>query len=138
VPSLAARRGWLHECRYRRSIVAVDRMPLIRPAKPRPPDIGTVTSRFGGIASLLRLLTRRLAAPMSAVGRLLRRMAVGKAASLESPYVFPHTAGPNVGEPIRDIKNGFHKAMKLAAIEGFTWHDLRHTFASWLMIVAPH
>jgi len=75
---------------------------------------------------------------MSAVGRLLRRMAVGKAASLESPYVFPHTAGPNVGEPIRDIKNGFHKAMKLAAIEGFTWHDLRHTFASWLMIVAPH
>ena len=56
------------------------------------------------------------------------------AASLESPYVFPHTAGPNVGEPIRDIKNGFHKAMKLAAIEGFTWHDLRHTFASWLMM----
>jgi len=53
---------------------------------------------------------------MSAVGRLLRRMAVGKAASLESPYVFPHTAGPNVGEPIRDIKNGFHKAMKLAGL----------------------
>ena len=38
------------------------------------------------------------------------------------------------GEPVQDIKNGFHAALELAGIEDFTWHDLRHTFASWLMM----
>ena len=50
-----------------------------------------------------------------------------------SPYVFPHRSGPKTGEPVMDIKNGFRKALDLAGIEDFTWHDLRHTFASWLM-----
>jgi site-specific recombinase XerD len=35
---------------------------------------------------------------------------------------------------VQDIKNGFHAALELAGIENFTWHDLRHTFASWLMM----
>jgi integrase len=52
----------------------------------------------------------------------------------EAAYVFPHTSGPNVGEPVQDIKNGFHAALELAEIQNFTWHDLRHTFASWLMM----
>jgi integrase len=52
------------------------------------------------------------------------------AGDLTSPYVFPHTAGPKAGEPVRDIKNGFHRALELAEIRDFTWHDLRHTFAS--------
>ena len=52
----------------------------------------------------------------------------------ENPYVFPHTLGTNAGEPVQDIKNGFHAALELADIEDFTWHDLRHTFASWLMM----
>ena len=52
----------------------------------------------------------------------------------ESPYVFPHKSGPSAGEPVHDIKNGFHAALELAHIEDFTWHDLRHTFASWLMM----
>ena len=52
----------------------------------------------------------------------------------EAAYVFPHTSGPKVGEPVQDIKNGFHAALELAEIENFTWHDLRHTFASWLMM----
>jgi integrase len=52
----------------------------------------------------------------------------------ESPYVFPHKSGPNAGEPVQEIKNGFHAALELAKIEDFTWHDLRHTFASWLMM----
>jgi integrase len=43
-----------------------------------------------------------------------------------------HTAGPKAGEPVRDIKNGFHRAVELAEVKDFTWHDLRHTFASWL------
>jgi integrase len=51
-----------------------------------------------------------------------------------SPWVFPHKVGPNIGEPIFDIKNAFHAAIEAAGIENFTWHDLRHTFASWLMM----
>jgi integrase len=51
-----------------------------------------------------------------------------------SPYVFPHRSGPNAGEPVMDIKNGFHAALELAEIQDFTWHDLRHTSASWLMM----
>ena len=52
----------------------------------------------------------------------------------ENPYVFPHKLGKNAGEPVHDVKNGFHAALELAGIEDFTWHDLRHTFASWLMM----
>ena len=55
-------------------------------------------------------------------------------ASPECPYVFPHATGPNAGEPVQDIKNGFHTALEIAEIKDFTWHDLRHTFASWLMM----
>jgi integrase len=50
------------------------------------------------------------------------------------PWVFPHRSGPTAGEPVQDIKNGFHAALALAGIQDFTWHDLRHTFASWLMM----
>ena len=35
---------------------------------------------------------------------------------------------------MHDVKNGFRAALTLAGIDGFTWHDLRHTFASWLMM----
>jgi hypothetical protein len=35
---------------------------------------------------------------------------------------------------VHDVKNGFSAALAFAGIEGFTWHDLRHTFASWLMM----
>jgi integrase len=54
--------------------------------------------------------------------------------NLESPWVFPHRSGPSEGEPVKDIKNGFQAAFGVAEIADFTWHDLRHTFASWLMI----
>jgi len=51
-----------------------------------------------------------------------------------SPYVSRIGSGPNAGEPVMAIKNGFHAALELAEIQDFTWHDLRHTFASWLMM----
>jgi hypothetical protein len=35
---------------------------------------------------------------------------------------------------IKDVKNGFHTALEIAQIKDFTWHDLRHTFASWLIM----
>jgi integrase len=52
----------------------------------------------------------------------------------ECPYVFAHTTGRKAGEPVKDVKNAFHTALDIAAIKDFTWHDLRHTFASWLIM----
>jgi hypothetical protein len=49
-------------------------------------------------------------------------------------YVFAHETGRKAGEPVKDVKNAFHTALKIADIKDFTWHDLRHTFASWLIM----
>ena len=52
----------------------------------------------------------------------------------DSPFVFPHVSGKHEGQPVKDVKTGFHAALAAARIEDFTWHDLRHTFASWLVM----
>jgi integrase len=52
----------------------------------------------------------------------------------DCPYVFAHATGRQAGKPVKDVKNGFHTALEIAGIKDFTWHDLRHTFASWLIM----
>jgi integrase len=52
----------------------------------------------------------------------------------DCPFVFAHANGRKAGEPVQDVKNAFHTALETAEIKDFTWHDLRHTFASWLMM----
>ena len=52
----------------------------------------------------------------------------------DCPFVFAHATGRKAGEPVKDVKNGFHSALEMAEIKDFTWHDLQHTFASWLIM----
>ena len=47
---------------------------------------------------------------------------------MTSPYLFCHPDGTR----ILRIDHSFHSALKRAGIEGFRFHDLRHTFASHL------
>ena len=32
----------------------------------------------------------------------------------DCPYVFPHATGRKAGEPVKDVKNGFHTALETA------------------------
>jgi integrase len=48
----------------------------------------------------------------------------------ESPYVFCNEEG----QPLHDIRKSFWTALRKAGIKDFRWHDLRHTFASQLVM----
>ena len=45
----------------------------------------------------------------------------------DNPYVFPN---PKTGKPFTSIKTTFTKAVKRIGLEGFRFHDLRHTWCS--------
>jgi len=50
------------------------------------------------------------------------------------PWVFAHKEGKFAGQHITDVKNAFNGAVKRAGISDFHFHDMRHTFASWLVM----
>lgn len=48
-----------------------------------------------------------------------------------SKHVFPHT---RTGEPVPNYRTAWETILKHAAIENFRWHDMRHDFASRLVM----
>ncbi|XTI71566.1 tyrosine-type recombinase/integrase [Acidithiobacillus sp. AC3] len=51
-----------------------------------------------------------------------------KVRRIDSVLLFPSRVNPK--QPV-DLRQPWEKALKTAGIEGFHWHDLRHTFASY-------
>ncbi len=66
--------------------------------------------------------------PLSSDAVKILRAQVGQSAE----WVFPYSGrGRKAGAPITKIKTAWRLALKRAKIENFTWHGLRHTWASW-------
>jgi integrase len=92
---------------------------------------------FDGDRGSVRFLVRKNKAsnnvPMSArVRTILTRL--NKANPSDSDHVFLYPDRKGFIVPIGDFKKSWNKAMAMAKIEDFKFHDLRHTFASRLVM----
>lgn len=45
--------------------------------------------------------------------------------------IFP---SPSTGDTMKDVKKSWQGVLKMAKIENFRWHDMRHDFASQLIM----
>ena len=61
----------------------------------------------------------------------LRATLQGITRRIDVPHVFYSAAN---GKPFGDVKKAFHSALRRAKIQNFHFHDLRHTFASHLVM----
>jgi integrase len=64
----------------------------------------------------------------------LRTLKAIHAKTGDRSQVFVHLDGRFEGQPVTDIKIAFNGAVKRAKIQNFRFHDLRHTFCSWLAL----
>lgn len=61
----------------------------------------------------------------------LRAVLQGLTRRLDIPYVF---YDHDTGKPYKDVKRSFKRALRRAGVKDFHFHDLRHTFASHLVM----